>query len=191
MANIGIFSGTFDPVHTGHIAFALAAIHQANLERVIFLPERHPRNKLNVTPFNSRLDMIKLAIQNHPFFGVAELEEEQFTVAATLCVLQQRYGRDLSLLIGADVAATLHSWPEIDQLVKKMEFVVALRHGDSEAEIVKTLEQTGARFTCFVSPNKEAASRKVRTDGLKEYLDPGVQAYIVDKGLYPVAFGTN
>ena len=69
---IGIFAGTFDPVHKGHISFALQAIEAAGLDEVVFLPEPRPRHKQSVTDQSHRIAMINLAIKAYPkfFFGL-------------------------------------------------------------------------------------------------------------------------
>ncbi len=191
MGSVGIYAGTFDPVHDGHVAFALAATRRENLEKVVMLPERKPRNKTQVTPFDDRLAMLKLAVQKHPLLEVVEFQEEQFDITTTLPALQQRYGRDLSLLVGADVVKTLHLWPDMEKLVRQAAFIVALRQNDSRDEITKALVQIGARFVCFSSPNKQVASSSIRQKGHKKHLDPKVQEYIAVKQLYPLAFGAN
>jgi nicotinate-nucleotide adenylyltransferase len=72
MANnrIGIYSGTFDPVHSGHISFALQSLKAAKLDKVYFLPERRPRNKQQVEHFGHRVAMLKRAIKPYPEFNV-------------------------------------------------------------------------------------------------------------------------
>ena len=193
MARVGIFSGTFDPVHIGHIEFAIAAAREAQLEKVILLPERHPRGKAGVTSFADRVAMLKLATQNQPMFEVTELDDERFTVDTTLPKLQLKYGRDLSLLIGSDVARTfVDRWPGLDKLLQQMELIIALRGTDSENQIKKVMSQIGAaRFLCIASPKEQAASSKIRTGNAKTQLDPNVQTYIATKRLYPLALGTN
>lgn len=193
MAKVGIFSGTFDPVHVGHIGFAVAAAREVQLEKIILLPERQPRSKAGVTPFADRVAMLKLATQKQPFFEVVEFDEQRFTIDTTLPKLQQRYDRDLSLLIGSDVAQIFADrWPGLDKLLEQMGLIIALRNGDSESEIKKLMSQIGAaRFLCIASPKEQAASSKIRIGNAKTQLDPNVQTYIATKRLYPLALGTN
>ncbi len=73
MKKVGILAGTFDPIHIGHIAFALRAIEKAQLDKVILLPEREPRRKRNVTDFNHRLSMLKLSVKSFELLEVLEL----------------------------------------------------------------------------------------------------------------------
>lgn len=192
VSKIGIYSGTFDPVHQGHVSFALKAIEQAHLGKVIFLPERRPRRKTEVAPFDDRLAMLTLATKKYPRIEVVKLKQEQFDIQSTLPELQQRYGPDLSLLMGSDVASGLQSWPRIEELADKVEIVVALRHNDSRQNTEQVLTQIGvSKYICFPSPHIMATSRKVRLNGHKKHLDPSVQAYIAAKGLYQLALAAN
>src|ERR1035438_181672 len=85
---IGIYSGTFNPIHTGHITFALQATTEASLDKIYFLPERKPRNKAQVEHFAHRVAMIKQAIRPHPKFNILELTDPSFSVKASLPKLQ-------------------------------------------------------------------------------------------------------
>ncbi|MEI8338988.1 MAG: adenylyltransferase/cytidyltransferase family protein, partial [bacterium] len=81
---IGIFSGSFDPVHEGHIEFALQAIKVAKLDYLYFLPDIEPRHKSDVTHVAHRLEMLNLAIKPHPSLRVLELPDKKFSIATTL-----------------------------------------------------------------------------------------------------------
>ena len=66
---VGIYPGAFDPVHKGHIAFALAAITAHQLDKVFFLPEPSPRHKQGVKALDHRVEMVRLATANDPRIG--------------------------------------------------------------------------------------------------------------------------
>src|SRR5581483_3364510 len=89
MKRIGIYSGVFDPVHAGHIGFALQAVERAGLDKVYFLPERRPYHKQGVEHFGHRVAMLKRATRPHPALSVLELEDISFTVERTLPKLQK------------------------------------------------------------------------------------------------------
>ncbi len=187
MGKIGIFAGTFDPVHHGHIAFALAAAEHEQLEKVILLPERHPRNKVGITPFDDRLAMLELAARDYRNVEVLALPEDRFSVARTLPELHRRYGAQLVLLIGSDVVPSLARWNDLAVLLSSVEFLVALRHGDEETVISKELYKLGARFTCMPSPHQRLASSHIRQLPVITDIHPDVQAYITSNRLYSVA----
>lgn len=127
---IGIYAGAFDPIHAGHVAFALQAIEQAQLDRVYFLPERRPRNKPGVEHFAHRIAMIKQASLPYKKFYVLESVETSFTVKRTLPMLQQKFkGDQLVFLFGSDAVAELPDWPHVAQLLAVSELVIAAREG--------------------------------------------------------------
>src|SRR4051812_40769392 len=80
---IGIYAGTFNPVHTGHVAFALQAVKEANLDEVYFVPERQPRGKAGVEHFGHRVAMLKRALRPYKQFDVLELVDVNMTVNRT------------------------------------------------------------------------------------------------------------
>lgn len=139
---IGIYSGAFDPVHAGHVAFALQAIEQANLDRVYFLPERRPRHKPSVEHFAHRVAMIKQASLPYKKFYVLESVEVNFSVKRTLPMLQQKFrGDQLVFLFGSDTVASLPEWPYVEQLLTTSELVIAARKGADADELQQSITQ--------------------------------------------------
>ena len=125
---IGIYAGAFDPVHAGHVAFALQAIETAQLDRVYFLPERRPRSKQGVEHFGHRVAMLKRASAPHRKFGVLEYVDISFSVARTLPRLQKQFrGDQLVFLFGSDAVSHLPAWPNAERLLKSSELVVGVR----------------------------------------------------------------
>jgi nicotinate-nucleotide adenylyltransferase len=142
MARIGIYSGVFDPVHAGHIAFALQAVDKARLDRLVFLPERRPRHKQGVEHFAHRVAMLKRAAKPHPKFDVVELPDVSFTVKRTLPQLEKIFlGDDLVFLFGSDAVKGLPFWPAAERLLMDCELVVGLRNQD---ELLATKKQIQA-----------------------------------------------
>src|SRR5689334_19827674 len=81
---IGVYAGTFDPVHSGHLSFALQAQTEAKLDEVYFLPERMPRHKTGVEHYGHRVAMLKRAIEPHAALSLVELVDKRFTVNKTM-----------------------------------------------------------------------------------------------------------
>jgi len=180
MKKLGILSGTFDPVHKGHVDFALESIKVCGLERVYLLPERSPRRKKNLTDFAHRLEMLKLAAGSHKQLEVLQVSESRFTNAVTLPKLRSQFAPDqLVFLMGSDVAATLGGWPGLKPLI------VGLRNNDDRRELEKLLSKLRVlRQTTFItSPRAQLASSQLRNSQLKD-LDPLVLAYIKRHKLY-------
>ena len=131
---IGIYAGAFDPVHAGHVAFALQAIATAQLDRVYFLPERRPRNKQGVEHFGHRVAMLTRASAPHAKFGVLEHVDSSFSVARTLPRLQKQFrGDQLVFLFGSDAISHLPTWPNAKRLLTSSELVVGVRASEDVA----------------------------------------------------------
>ncbi len=181
---VGIYAGTFDPTHNGHIAFCLAALDKG-LDRVVLLPERRPRNKPFATDFAHRVAMAQLATSQYGGLDVLQLPDEQFTVQGTLPKLQARFGSNITLLLGSDVAQNLHLWQDISQLLDVVGLCVAIRAGADETLVHNALAQFGnLRNVCLLSsPEPYASSTVIREQG-QQHLLSDIHAYAQVHGLY-------
>lgn len=127
-SRIGIYAGTFDPVHVGHISFALQAMAQARLDRLYFLPERRPRHKPETEHFGHRVAMLRRAARPHPKFDVLELDDVSFSVTRTLPKLEKQFpNARLIFLFGSDAINSLPTWPRAEQLLRRSELIVGCR----------------------------------------------------------------
>jgi nicotinate-nucleotide adenylyltransferase len=128
---IGIFAGTFDPIHSGHINFALLAAEQAGLDTIYFMPERRPRHKKYVEHYGHRVAMARRALKPHPKLEVLETDDISFTVGRTLRRLESQFaGKELVFLAGSDVAPFIAAWQHGEKLLARHELVVGLRGTD-------------------------------------------------------------
>ncbi len=163
---IGIYAGTFDPVHAGHITFALQAVQAAGLDKVYFLPERRPRQKQHVEHFGHRVAMLGRAVRPHPQFEVLELVDVSFSVERTLPELQRRFpGEELVFLFGSDVLPRIRDWPKADTLLAEAELVIGLREQDDRDKlrgIVEAWPVAPKALTMFASYAPEVSSGRVR-----------------------------
>lgn len=163
MKNIGIYSGSFDPVHAGHIAFAREAMRVCNLETVIFMPERFPRGKPNVSPISERITELELALAQTPF-QVLNAHTDQFTVDETLTELEALYpDTTFTFLVGSDVALHLAKWKNIERLTKRYEFAVGMRAEDTFDAVAKELDSLSVRYVILETNQSHLSSRSVRT----------------------------
>jgi nicotinate-nucleotide adenylyltransferase len=166
MARIGIYAGTFDPVHAGHIAFALQSLKAARLDRVYFLPERRPRAKNHVEHFAHRVAMLRRALKPHADLDIMELVDISFSAERTLPYLKKEFKDDeLIFLFGSDVVPRLAGWPKSDRLLKAGELVVGLRSNSDRAQIHKIVEAwpvQPAAVTIFESYAPDVSSGKIR-----------------------------
>ena len=142
MRRIGIYAGSFNPVHAGHIAFALQALDAARLDKIYFLPERRPRYKTDVEHFGHRTAMLTRALKPYPEFDQLELVDISFTVERTLPQLKKRFkNAQLVFLLGSDVMPSVINWPKSEHLLEDSEFVVALRQGDDAEKLMDELSE--------------------------------------------------
>jgi len=168
---IGIYAGTFDPVHAGHISFALQAAAAANLDELYFLPERRPRAKTNVEHFGHRIAMLKQAIKPYKNFGVLELVDVNFSVQRTAPFLNQKFEDcDLVYLFGSDVVPKIEQWPNVENFLKNAELVIGLRAQDDKDSVHRIIENWQSQpklVTVFDSFAPDVSSGNVR-EGLKK-----------------------
>lgn len=137
---VGIYAGAFNPVHAGHIGFALQALQAAQLDRIYYMPERQPRHKAGAEHYGHRVAMVRRALQPHPDLHVLETDDIAFTVGRTLPRLQRRFaGAQLVFLLGSDVAAGLAAWPNIENLLAEAELVIGLRNFSTQPQIADKL----------------------------------------------------
>jgi nicotinate-nucleotide adenylyltransferase len=115
-SRVGVFGGTFDPVHLGHLIVAEQCREQAQLDRVFFIPAARPPHKLDhpLTSFRHRVDMLSLALAGQPVFQVDELENDRPGPSYTVDTLEEMQRRqpdaELFLIVGADCLTDLPHW---------------------------------------------------------------------------------
>lgn len=132
---IGIFGGTFDPVHYGHLIAAEAAREGLVLDRVLFVPARISPHKLGIVPasIDHRLRMLTLATESNPFFCVSTVDVDRpgpsYTVETVALLRQQHEHDELYFILGADSLATLGAWKEPARLLQLARLAVLNRPG--------------------------------------------------------------
>ena len=142
---VGIYAGAFNPVHAGHIAFALQARSAARLDEVVFLPERHPRHKPGAPHFAHRVAMLTKATAPYESLQVIEMVDKACTIRRTLPQLEQVYGgAELVFLFGSDAALQVPQWPLAERLLRRYEVVVGMRSGYAREEVALLLAAWGA-----------------------------------------------
>lgn len=168
MKRIGIYAGTFDPVHNGHLEFARVALKECKLDKVFFLVEPTPRRKQGVKAFQHRVKMVQLALKGQPHFGVVVTEQQQFSVSETVPYLMHRFkNTHLTMLMGEDVLEHLTSWPHVERLLQNIEIVVGARHNSIAhvGNILKAIVTTRGipfEYTVIKTPDNVVNSSHVR-----------------------------
>lgn len=132
---IGVFGGTFDPVHLGHLILAENCREQGRLEQIWFVPAAAPPHKLDrpISPFERRVEMLRLAVAGNPSFQINEVEKDRPGPSYTVDTLSELRGQhpehEFFLLIGSDTLADLHSWREPARIVTLAGLLVWPRPG--------------------------------------------------------------
>jgi nicotinate-nucleotide adenylyltransferase len=198
---IGIFGGTFDPVHYGHLIVAEQAREQAELDQVWFVPSARPPHKADrpISPFDRRADMLSLAIAGQEDkFRVEPIEKDRpgpSYTADTLDELNARHpNTDWFLLLGADSVKDLPDWYEPLRIIERATVLVAARPGHkvwTASELAAALGTDPGRVRLRVVdvPLIDIASRDLRrraAEGrsLLFQVPHSVRVYIREKALY-------
>lgn len=132
---IGVFGGSFDPVHIGHLIVAECCREQAGLERVLFLPASVPPHKQerSLAPGPLRLEMLELALAGHDGFVVCEEEITRggvsYTVDTLEALLMRRPDDEHLLLLGVDALASLPTWRLPQRILQIVRLLVVERSG--------------------------------------------------------------
>lgn len=141
LLKIGLFGGSFDPVHLGHLLVAEAAREELALDRLFFVPAAQSPFKPDrrMAPGHERLRLLRLALAGRSWCEVDEQELERGGVSYTVDTLRgyaQRFpGAALFYLVGADNTPTLPQWRGADELARLAEFIAVPRPGQPEAPL--------------------------------------------------------
>ncbi len=200
--SLGVFGGTFDPIHVAHLAVAEEAAEVLGLERVLFVPAGEPPHKPGraITPVADRLAMVELAIAGNERFGVDRREIDRpgpsYTVDTLVSLHAQRdaggAAPDPTLVLSAEAFLGLMSWREPRRVLELARIVVAPRDGYPDAGpnfLARHLPDLADRATFLDAPRLRLSSSELRGRAANgrslRYLVPdAVAAYIGDHGLY-------
>ncbi len=193
---IGIFAGTFDPIHNGHIEFARAAITAANLEKVIIVAEKEPYRKKPHASWDHRQAMIERATQDITLvdhdYGFAAKLSHQHTMKDMLENAHKHYGanNEYWFLVGSDVYEHIHQWHDLLTEHEYGGFVVALRddHTKSWLEVRAQSIPIKPNTIIIQSGHPHVSSSLIRSlaqqNQIPQDVPTGVMEYITSHQLY-------
>jgi len=132
---LGILGGTFNPIHSGHLAAAEEVRDRLKLEKVVFMPSFLPPHKIDedIPSAVQRQEMVRLAIKGNAHFTVSDMEIRRggrsYTIDTIEALLQSHLGTELYFLTGLDSFLEIRTWKEWDRLLTLCSFVVLSREG--------------------------------------------------------------
>lgn len=190
---VGVFGGTFDPPHLGHLVAASEAAFRCRLEEVVFVPTGDPWQKqhLKVTNAAARLEMTRSAVEPDPTFRVStcDIDREGPTYAVdTVNDVQAEYDEDVDLyfILGADSLENLHTWHRVEELTKAVKFIALNRPGHSRREVDTSF---GVDVEFIDMPAVDLSSTECRDrvragEPIRYLVTDRVAAYIREHALY-------
>lgn len=196
---IGLFGGTFDPVHNGHIALAKSAIEQVPLDRLIVIPAKIQPFKTHqeVTSGDHRINMLKLAFQDVPKAEISEYEVDKSGISYTVDTLnhfREVYPEEsLFFLLGSDAFLRIMDWKDSEFILSNFAFVVGGRPGYMEKDLLEVANRVKATYNTEVILLKNKLIKQQSTEirtlaenrvSLSTNVPEKVAEYIVREGLY-------
>lgn len=190
---LGVFGGTFDPPHVGHLALAECARTQLKLDRVLFVPAGTPPHKASARASTAhRVAMTRAAVRGNPAFAVSTIEARRagpsYTADTLASIAKAHPGAELFLLMGADMYATFDSWVRPAEIAALATLAVALRPGAKRARVSRFAAR-GRGVRWLANPALEVSSSAVRDLSRRgvslRYLVPdAVARYVAAHRLY-------
>lgn len=191
---IGVFGGSFDPPHNGHLAVAVAVKEHLHLDEVMFVPaNKNPLKSRKTSSVKDRSEMVKLAIQDEPGFSFSDIETTRpgpsFAVE-TMDELKLVHPADYWFVLGADALKDILEWKNPQRLITLCRLAVVERRGDQIANIVHRLPNDfGYAIDIVPMPQVPVSSSRIREDVMRgapvgHWLKPAVLEYINKVGLY-------
>ena len=187
---IGLFGGSFDPVHLGHLLVAQAAVEELGLDKLFFMPAAQSPFKPENPPAPAavRLQLLRLALAGKTNFEIDELEIQRGGVSYTVDTLRD-YGRrfpaaEIFYLIGADNVAGLNKWSEPDELATLAEFVAVPRPGGEAAVFPPPFRGRTLKGFSFEVSSSQIRARVKAGLPVEHLVPPFVAGAIRDARLY-------
>ncbi|MBX6394763.1 MAG: nicotinate-nucleotide adenylyltransferase [Alicyclobacillaceae bacterium] len=199
MRRVGLFGGTFDPVHVGHLVAAEFVREACALEKMVLIPARTPPHKGEaVAPPEDRFRMLELAVAGRPGLAVSRVELERegpsYTVDTLRRLTSQYPEIRFAWVVGADQLLEFPTWKDPEEIVALADLIAVVRPGYNEQKGVQTVRDRfpGAKIEVAEIPRLDISSSDLRARlaagrTVSVLVPPPVQEYILRKGLYEKA----
>ena len=163
---IGLFGGTFDPIHWGHLRSAEEVSESFDLNKVYFIPAAVPPHKRGrtTTPARHRLQMVRLAVAKNPKFAVSTVEIDRPGISYSIDTVREFAARltpadSLYFIIGLDAFREIGSWNDFAGLFFLCNFIVTSRPGSKERDPLKGTGVAVKKLFCYDSKNRSYKHR--------------------------------
>jgi len=191
---VGLFGGTFDPPHNGHLEIARAAIRVFSLNKLIFIPANISPTKtseIHADPVH-RLAMLKLTLQNEPDCEISTIEIERGGISYsidTIRAIKYQMGlerENLFFLVGADSLIEFHTWRQPEDILQEVQVVVARRPGFDLSQVKSEYLDKVLFFDAPLIPFSSSDIRQIVKNGgrIDAFVPPAVAEYIRQNELY-------
>ena len=192
---LGVFQGTFNPIHKAHLRVANFVTNKYKFDKFLFIPAFNPPHKSCDTSLSfHRLNMVKLAVKSNPKFDVSDIEflrgGKSYTYL-TICELYKMFDIDgkINFVIGTDAFQHIESWYEVDKLKKNVKFIVFVREDNFESSKYNYLKDKGFDFEFEPLPFEDISSTELRNrialnEPINDLVTKEVEDYIYKNGLY-------
>lgn len=199
MKKVGILGGTFNPIHCGHIHLAERALKEAGLDQVLFIPSgvSYMKDQNEILPAHHRLEMVRLAIAEHPAFAVSDIEIQKAGNSyshETIKALQEQYPDvRFFFLTGADTIFSIESWKDPVSIFRAVTILAAYREGRSLKQLLDQIDYLKGRYDADIrliaADHVDVSSSELRAairnaEAVDSLLPQPVREYIAKYHLY-------
>lgn len=200
MSKIGIFGGTFNPIHLGHIRLGQLVLEEIKLDKILFIPDNTPPHKSNkeLASGTDRLEMINISLKDHKNMESSDIElrreGKSYTFETLLELKKQNPDDELYLITGADMFLTLDKWREPETIFETAN-IIGVPRVDSDFEKMEeyaenVIKPMGAKVFMLSQTVFDTASSTYVRDNIDDYqkikdmITPEVYKYITENDLY-------
>lgn len=200
IGRLGVYGGTFDPIHMGHLIVAEMARQECCLDKVLFIPAKIPphKNDNHISPADYRFEMTGLAIRENPYFDISDLELKRqgisYTVDSIIALSQEQSDESkIWLIVGGDSFLEIDRWKDAETIMTMCNFAVYLRPNFPTETLMIKAERVRKRFDSNVQfveapmigiSSTDIRNRVSRGKSIRYMVPDAVEKYIREKGLY-------
>jgi nicotinate-nucleotide adenylyltransferase len=191
---LGIYGGTFDPIHVGHLILAEQTREILALDRVLFVPAANPPHKIasQISPAELRYQMLQLSIQANPVFESSRIEIDRAGLSYTIDTIQEikvqlrLVKTQIFLFIGADSLVEIHNWYQPERIFEECQVIVFPRPG---IDLTNSRPVFRQQALCLNTPLFDISSSQIRAlvkagQSIRYLVTEPVRQFIVTQKLY-------